>query len=81
MQLRLQSAAWHVDHCLEVLCNGLYGGCIGIMEKKMETTYGISYKGYMGLLEVLCTYNNLLSNCSYNPIKNPMTTVALDIIV
>ena len=30
-------------------------------------------------LEVHCTYN-LLSNCSYNPIVNPITTVTIDII-
>ena len=32
-----------------------------------------------GYLEVHCTYN-LLSNCSYNPIVNPITTVNLDIM-
>ena len=39
--------------------------------------------GYLGpnrgYLEVHCTYN-LLSNCSTNPIINPITTVTLDII-
>ena len=38
--------------------------------------YGIGLRAY---LEVHCTYN-LLSNCSYNPIVSPITTVTLDIM-
>ena len=41
--------------------------------------YSLKGLGFRAYLEVHCTYN-LLSNCSYNPIVNPITTVALDIL-